>query len=86
MSGNRRAWRINEIWKQKANSQDPHKYRGITVGSIMIKVLINIVLTRSIKINSSRLSLDFTPVRCMIMAYMSANNSRIFFKSLVEIM
>lgn len=37
---------INAQDKQKGRHQEPHTYRGITVESIMVKVLMNIILTK----------------------------------------
>lgn len=38
--------RITPIWKNKGSAHDPTKYRGISIGSILCKVGMNIVLKR----------------------------------------
>ena len=38
--------RLNAIWKKKGSIMDPLMYRGISVGSIMVKLVMNIVFAR----------------------------------------
>ena len=38
--------RITPIWKKKGSSMDPTKYRGISIGSVLCKVGMNIALKR----------------------------------------
>ena len=38
--------RITALWKQKGSPQDPQMYRGISIGSIVVKVVMNIILAR----------------------------------------
>ena len=39
--------RISAIWKQKGSPLDKTKYRGISLGSIIVKIVMNIILTRT---------------------------------------
>ena len=41
-----RTSRITPIWKKKGSAMDPSKYRGISTGSILSKVGMNIILKR----------------------------------------
>ena len=47
--------RITALWKQKGSSQDPLMYRGISIGSIVVKVVMNIILSRSSQFYESQL-------------------------------
>ena len=38
--------RITALWKQKSSPKDPLMYRGISIGSIIVKLLMNIILDR----------------------------------------
>ena len=38
--------RITPIWKNKGNTMDPSKYRGISIGSVLSKVGMNVILKR----------------------------------------
>lgn len=69
---------INVLWKEKGHPWNPHTHGGISIGSIMGKVLLQIVLTRhcSMKINSSQCNLAFPLVLGVMTAYMSSNNSK----------
>ena len=43
------AWgnsRLQAIWKKKGSKRDPKKYRGISIGSTVCKLLINLILDR----------------------------------------
>lgn len=39
---------INALWKQKGSPQDPHIYRGISIGYIMVNALMNILTMLSL--------------------------------------
>ena len=44
-----KAWgnsRLNTIWKKKGSKSDPSKYRGLSIGSTVCKLIINIILKR----------------------------------------
>ncbi len=38
--------KISAIWKRKGSVKDPSKYRGISIGSLMTKIAMNIILKR----------------------------------------
>ena len=38
--------RITPIWKRKGSANDPSKYRAISIGSVLCKVAMNIILKR----------------------------------------
>ena len=43
------AWgnsRLQAIWKKKGSKKDPKKYRGISIGSTVCKLLVNLILKR----------------------------------------
>ena len=43
------AWgnsRLKTLWKNKGSKSDPSKYRGISIGSTVCKLIINIILER----------------------------------------
>ena len=43
------AWgnsRLQAIWKKKGSKKDPKKYRGISIGSTVCKLLIKLILDR----------------------------------------
>ena len=48
--------RITPIWKKKGNASDPTKYRGISIGSTLSKIGINIILNRLSEFYESQLS------------------------------
>lgn len=37
---------INVLWKQKGSSENTHTYRSISLRSIIVKVVMNILLTK----------------------------------------
>ena len=47
--------RITPIWKKKGNAMDPTKYRGISIGSVLCKIGINIILKRLSKFYENQL-------------------------------
>ena len=47
--------RITPIWKRKGSALDPSKYRGISTGSIMSKIGMNIILRRLSKFYEEQL-------------------------------
>ena len=47
--------RITSIWKKKGNANDPTKYRGISIGSVLCKVAMNIILKRTSKFYENQL-------------------------------
>ena len=53
-----RLTRITPIWKNKGSASDPTKYRGISIGSILSKVGINIILKRISCFYESQLKLS----------------------------
>ena len=53
-----RITRITPIWKNKGSASDPTKYRGISIGSILSKVGMNIILKRISSFYESQLKLS----------------------------
>ena len=53
-----RITRITPIWKNKGSASDPTKYRGISIGSILSKVGMNIILQRISSFYESQLKLS----------------------------
>ena len=47
--------RITPIWKREGNAMDPSKYRGISIGSSLCKVAMNIILNRLTSFYNSQL-------------------------------
>ena len=38
--------RLKTLWKGKGSKSDPSKYRGVSIGSTVCKLIINIILER----------------------------------------
>uniref|UniRef100_A0A7M5VDY0 Reverse transcriptase domain-containing protein n=1 Tax=Clytia hemisphaerica TaxID=252671 RepID=A0A7M5VDY0_9CNID len=38
--------RLKTLWKKKGSKSDPSKYRGLSIGSTLCKLLVNIILER----------------------------------------
>ena len=38
--------RLKTLWKRKGSKSDPSKYRGVSIGSTVCKLIINIILER----------------------------------------
>ena len=38
--------RLKTLWKKKGSKNDPSKYRGLSIGSTVCKLLVNIILER----------------------------------------
>lgn len=73
--------------QQKDCPQDPRIYRDISIGSIMVKVLTNIVLTRLTAFYNSELlttKCAFVLVKNVMMADIASNNSRKSHTPLIE--
>ena len=39
-------YRLKTLWKGKGSTTDPSKYRGLSIGSTVCKLIINIILVR----------------------------------------
>ena len=39
-------YRLKTLWKGKGSTTDPSKYRGLSIGSTVCKLIINIILER----------------------------------------
>ena len=53
------AWgnsRLKTLWKGKGSKSDPSKYRGLSIGSTLCKLIINIILERIIPWYEAQLS------------------------------
>ena len=38
--------RLKTLWKGKGSKKDPSKYRGLSIGSTVCKLIVNIILNR----------------------------------------
>ena len=57
---------ISAIFKNKGSALDPTKYRGITLSSILTKIIVNIILERSLEFYDKTLNegqMGFLPGR-----------------------
>lgn len=51
------------LWKQNSNPQNPYTYRGISIGSLMVNVLMSIVLTRLSQLYEMQLPMNQFGIR-----------------------